>query len=91
MSDIADKAQEQMERLHQHMITNSVREVPTPTGFCLYCDERVDDGKLFCDKDCHEGYEYEQSVRAKQRAPVDFFEGYRGPGFAGEVREEEAD
>lgn len=82
--DEADIAQATMESLQDHMIAASRKPVPVPTGRCLYCDTRVHEEALFCDKDCHQDYEYEQSIKAKQTATVEFFGGYIGPGFSGE-------
>lgn len=84
MADEADRAQETMEGLERHMLAASRKPAPFATGRCLYCDTAVGEELLFCDKDCHQDYEYEQSIKAKQTATVEFFAGYRGPGFAGE-------
>lgn len=34
-----------------------------PTGQCYYCAEGVTNNRLFCDKECAEGYEYEKRRR----------------------------
>lgn len=81
MMDDADKAQAQNEQLQRHMLTHSRRAAPQPTGFCLYCKEPVEKGRLFCDnktdddRGCHGDWEYEQAVLARQTHQTPFYGG----------------
>jgi hypothetical protein len=86
MADEADRAQETMEGLERHMLAASRKPAPFATGKCLYCDTPVADELLFCDKECHSDYEYEQSVRSKQAATREFFDRPTGilSGFSGD-------
>ena len=78
MADEADRAQDTMEGLEKHMLAASRKPAPFATGKCLYCETPVEDELLFCDKECHSDYEYEQSVRAKQQATQEFFGRHSG-------------
>lgn len=63
MSDILDKSTRQQEVVMKSLL--SVRkEVPDikPTGRCHYCDEDIEEPKLFCDGDCADDFEKYGSV-----------------------------
>lgn len=36
-------------------------------GECLFCEERIEDDKAFCDSDCKEDYEKQERVRQHRR------------------------
>lgn len=60
MPDIADLAQEHIEK--HYPLTLSVRKtVPPPTtGQCLNCDADLPNGERFCDADCLHDWEVRQ-------------------------------
>lgn len=65
--DVCDEAA-QIERLQlqQAIINQQAKEKIHSTGYCLYCGEKVEDGRLFCSKECRDDYEYEEQVKRRQ-------------------------
>lgn len=61
--DLADLAQTQNMVLDAVLQKQRKPEGPKANGRCLNCNEKVADGKKFCDLECSEDYEY----RMKQR------------------------
>ena len=71
-SDPSDRAtqEEELERqrsLERHKAEAAGAYVPPPKGFCHYCDEKVLQDKLFCDRHCADDYAYEQKRRQINR------------------------
>lgn len=60
MADIADLAQEHIEK--HAPLTLQVRkpEPPPADGQCLFCDEPLAPGVRFCDTNCCRDWEHEQ-------------------------------
>lgn len=59
MADIIDHANdwvEQCAEIAQKDIRNRPMEANS-TGYCLYCEEVVPQGKRWCDGDCRDGWE----------------------------------
>jgi hypothetical protein len=53
MADEADLAQSQIEAdLALHIRNARKPAAPAPTGYCLNCDERLKDGRRYCDDAC---------------------------------------
>lgn len=63
MADIADLAQEDMEREAAAVFSARKPAGPVPDGHCHYCDEPVLDGMPFCDADCRDAWDNEQRQR----------------------------
>ncbi len=65
--DIADAAQDHMERESADMLTrNRQPEGPTPNGRCLWCDELVADDRRWCPgSDCRTAWEREQNANRR--------------------------
>ena len=40
---------------HQYQLNQSCYQ---PTGYCLNCDEKLDDGRRFCNAECREDFEH---------------------------------
>ena len=57
MSDIADDANEHLEKSLALLLKRRKKEAPAPTGKCLWCGEEVKDSLRWCDKDCLDDYE----------------------------------
>jgi len=60
MKDICDKADEWATAALQDEIQDARKHLsstPSATGFCLYCEEPLNEGVRFCDKDCAEDAE----------------------------------
>ena len=64
MRDIADHAQDLIEREEamRRMVTHT-NELE-PSGDCYYCGEPVKHPKKFCDRTCAEDYEFEKRMRS---------------------------
>lgn len=67
--DDADRAGRQIENAVDDALAEArrgLRAGPEPRGACLYCDEPLGPGRLFCDADCRDGYEHETRLRRMQ-------------------------
>jgi len=63
MSDIADVSDKHIETFINSAIANASRKTQLHSdGHCAFCDEAVDIGLLFCDRDCRDDYEKEQRI-----------------------------
>lgn len=71
MADLADQAQEAIERLEatglgRALLSGSAYEL-RPTGYCRWCDDPIDPGRTFCrpvDNACAEDYaKYQRNRR----------------------------
>lgn len=63
MADPVDLAQEHIEREAPHILAASKRPVgPAACGACHYCGEEVHGEARFCDTECRDGYEKEQTA-----------------------------
>lgn len=64
MSDIADKAQDHIERQLPHTIAGSKKpEGPEANGRCHYCDEIVADEHRWCDTACRDAWQRDNQRR----------------------------
>ena len=64
MSDIADVSDKHIETFINSAIANASRKTQLHSdGHCAFCDEAVDIGLLFCDRDCRDDYESQQRIR----------------------------
>lgn len=59
MPDIADLAQNHMEREEPYLIASRKKITHAPDGHCLNCAEPVATG-LYCDAECREDFERRQ-------------------------------
>lgn len=67
MSDIADRAQDHIEREEPLMLAAGKRPPgPTPNGFCHNCGEPV--ANLFCDNDCRDDFEARTAANRRLRS-----------------------
>lgn len=57
MSDDIDRAQREVDRLHDEALRARKEVGPVATGRCLYCDEILDDHMRWCDSTCHDAWE----------------------------------
>ena len=65
MADIADHADLLLEaELHFAMNSRKRHSLPA-TGYCHYCEEGVDEGHLFCGKECAQDWERLQQAHAR--------------------------
>lgn len=57
--DIADKAQQHIEREHALALAaaRSRKTGPEATGECLWCGEPLDDDRRWCDAGCRDDWE----------------------------------
>ena len=59
MADLADLAD--CEQIHTDLAIAAARSSSTPelkaTGSCLWCEEKVSEGRRFCDADCAWDYQ----------------------------------
>lgn len=70
MADIADLAQEDMERDAPYILAASKKPAgPAPCGMCHNCEEPIAPETLFCDPDCRADWERVQ--RAESQRPRD--------------------
>jgi hypothetical protein len=61
MADIADLAQEDMERDAPYVLEAGKKPAgPKPNGTCHNCGEPIAPDTIFCDLDCREDYERRQ-------------------------------
>ncbi|MEB0138012.1 MULTISPECIES: hypothetical protein [unclassified Undibacterium] len=61
MSDHADVSDKNIENFIASAIANACRQVHVQSdGYCLFCDEPVAFGLLFCNKECRDDFEKEQ-------------------------------
>lgn len=67
MADIADKANDHIERENAGLLAKRLPTGPAACGACHFCGEEVHGEARFCDADCRDDYEREQRA-AKQRA-----------------------
>jgi hypothetical protein len=66
MADIADRAQDDMERDAPYMIAASRKlSGPVACGACHYCGESLPDGVPFCGADCRDDWDAEQRQRSR--------------------------
>jgi hypothetical protein len=63
MSDTADLAQAQNERLDQVILATRKPAAPDATGFCLNCGEPLPGGRRWCDADCRDDWQRTASGR----------------------------
>ena len=61
MSDWIDDSQELEEAQRAEALAKRMK-VPEKTGYCLSCEEPVND-KVFCDSDCREFWERRERIR----------------------------
>lgn len=60
MADEADRANDTLEKMldgWRNEVAYQLRHSIQPTGNCLNCDERLDDGRRWCDTDCRNDWE----------------------------------
>lgn len=50
----------------QNQQRESAKSHLKPNGYCYFCGEELEQGKLFCDKDCRDMYEKEQKMKRIQ-------------------------
>jgi hypothetical protein len=62
MSDEADRANEQME-MSLALSLKRREKTLLAVGFCHFCESRLRDGVLFCEKACAVDYEHEQRLK----------------------------
>lgn len=60
--DDVDRAQERIEQT----VSDGIRKAGNaqslkPTGYCYYCNEAVQLGRLFCCSECRDDWDYEQA------------------------------
>lgn len=61
MSDHADLSDKNIETFITSAIANARRDVHLQSdGHCMFCDEPVAVGRLFCSKECRDDYDKEQ-------------------------------
>ncbi len=65
--DVVDRAQQEIDFSVEHRPAKDTRPEAEETGFCLYCGEPVPNGHRWCSKECHEDWEREQKIKARQR------------------------
>lgn len=67
MADMADKSDKAQKILLSAAIENArakaAKMEAEPSGVCLYCSERVEHPRRWCDADCRDGWEIEQERR----------------------------
>jgi hypothetical protein len=64
MSDIADVSDKNIETFINSAIANASRHTQLHSdGHCAFCDEQVDIGMVFCNKDCRDDYDKQQRIR----------------------------
>lgn len=61
MADLADKANDHIERERQNMLAQRKPSAPVASGVCLYCQCQVPRGLRWCDSNCRDDWEKEQS------------------------------
>lgn len=65
--DNIDRAQQELEAYATLVKPpDANKKEAKPTGFCLYCGERIPKGQRWCDAECHADWEAEQRVRRRQ-------------------------
>jgi len=77
MADDVDRAND-LEFFSVEMAVKKLRtsqETSLPTGRCYYCGDTVTEGRLFCDADCRDAYEFEQRMKARNGSPSTLREG----------------
>lgn len=57
MSDDIDRAQPEMERAILEAMRKRKPQGPEPTGFCLWCEEPLDDHSRWCGPGCRDVWE----------------------------------
>ena len=62
--DLADQAETAEQRFRDAALAVRYQSL-IPCGACLYCAEPLRSGLLFCDRECRDGYEFEQSARVR--------------------------
>lgn len=69
MADIADLAQDHMERENEGYLARALKTSgPIATGWCHWCDERVAYGLRWCKgADCRDQYDKEQKAAVRNR------------------------
>lgn len=60
MADQFDRATEIEERDREQALAMRKPEGPAATGFCLNCEEPLEDGRRWCDKDCSTDWQRRQ-------------------------------
>lgn len=66
MADPADLAQEHIEREQANFLAQRKPIGEKACGACHFCGEEVHGVALFCDTDCAQDYEREQTLLARQ-------------------------
>lgn len=71
--DDADRAQELIEAEDERRRRQSAaaQTVIQPTGFCLYCDNKLRPGQRWCDAECLADYTAEQAAQKRNGTPHD--------------------
>lgn len=70
MTDVSDQAtfREEQERERSIAAARRNNQSLPPTGACHWCDEVVDGEKRFCDADCRDGWQRQESARKRAGA-----------------------
>lgn len=57
MADEIDRAAEEVEMFQQEAQRQRKKEAPGYTGECIWCGEKLEHPRRFCDVDCRDDYE----------------------------------
>jgi hypothetical protein len=63
MTDLLDRAEEEIEMELAEALRQRKPAGPQPNGFCHWCGDAVDVGKRWCDHGCEETWEYAEGRR----------------------------
>jgi hypothetical protein len=56
--DIADASDDQVTKFTEHAMRLKRPEGPAPTGWCLWCEDPVENPKRWCCAECRDHYEH---------------------------------
>lgn len=70
MADIADQANDQLERMLEGWraeIAHTMRNQVAAAGYCLNCEEKLDDGRRWCSTECCADWQLRQKAQQRNR------------------------
>ncbi len=66
MADVIDRASDQEDLMRQSALNfqrKQAKPAAVATGFCLYCDEPTKPEQRWCNAECRDAWEWEQTRR----------------------------
>lgn len=72
MADEVDRANDIVAMMAEAAVADICRALPAakPTGFCLWCGHVVTDGARWCDAECRDDWEHDQTRKGVKHGSI---------------------